>query len=109
MWREHAHVSALAGLLLCHPCRWVVGIENRVSLQHGWGRTKGPHVGLSGAGAPCVCSASFLWWCGYIPMLSTSPLRYGEGELAFSNIKISLEGKNGTDLGREFVTQMGDS
>jgi hypothetical protein len=28
--------------------------------------------------------------------------------LAFSNIKISLEGKNGTGWGGEFVTQMGD-
>jgi hypothetical protein len=37
--------------------------------------------------------------CGYIPMLMISTLRYGEGELAFSNIKISLEGKNGTGLG----------
>jgi hypothetical protein len=38
----------------------------------------------------------------------TSPLRDGEGELAFSNIKISLGVENGTGLGGEFVTQMGD-
>jgi hypothetical protein len=31
-------------------------------------------------------------------MFSTSTLRYGEGELAFSNIKISLGAENGTGL-----------
>jgi hypothetical protein len=39
-----------------------------------------------------VCSASFVWVSGYIPMVGeTSPLRYGEGELRYS-IYTSLGG-----------------
>jgi hypothetical protein len=48
----------------------------------------------------CVGVAISLWLCLYAA-------RRG-GELAFSNIKISLGAENGTDLGGEFVTHLGD-
>jgi hypothetical protein len=47
-----------------------MGIENRIFLQHGWGRTKKSYGGSSGTGAPLLCSASLVSeWCGYIPMM----------------------------------------
>jgi hypothetical protein len=92
----------------------VVGKENRVFLWNIQGQVEGTSCwSLRCRGTLCVLFG-LLCWCGYeewlypYGWLMTSTLRYGEGELAFSNIKISLEGKNGTGLGGVFVTQMGD-
>jgi hypothetical protein len=90
MWREHAHVSALAGLCSAILAGGMEGKEQQgLPLEHpGTGRRDLLLVSPVQGHLVC-CSASLVdVRSGYIPMVvgETSPLRYGEGELAFSNI-----------------------
>jgi hypothetical protein len=71
--------------VLCHPRRRDGGYREQDLPLDGPGKDEEViRWLLRYRGTFGVCSASLLGWCGYIPMLSTSLLRYGEGELRYS-------------------------
>jgi len=85
MWREHAHVAALAGLCSATLAGGDGGYRAAGSSSGtSRDRSKRPLVGLSGAGAPLVCVRP-PWLVvvgGYIPMVGmTSTLRDVEGRV----------------------------
>jgi hypothetical protein len=90
-------VSLVAGLCSATLAGGDGGYRAAGSSSSGAGdRSKGPLVGLSGAGAPCVLFGLLVVKLYPYGWLMTSTLRYEEGELRYS-IYTSL---GGSDLGQ---------